>query len=748
MPVRALAATAAALVLAPVAASAAPAPWSPSGPTPGGQVDRIVVDPANAARAVAIVTTPDVDDPTSQLYETLDAGRSWTAGATALPNLRRVSATTPLAIAGGAVWVADGSGVCSGASAAGPFACSATAQDFGSLTAVTGQAGVLVLANGSEVRRSVDGGATWTQPAGFVPRALATGDPTTAGRVFAVGSGARVMQSVDGGVTWTTNGQDPACEPSALADHAPGLLADPSAAARLYSRGTGTALCRSVDGGATWTAAAWPEAGLGEAPFGSPAPGLAVTATGALVAGTHAGVQRSTDGGATWSATAGVGPRAIGPLAAGGSTAYAGTARRGVFASDDDGVTWRPASGGLPAVPLRAIDALLTPGRDLVYAYSTTELVRSEDAGASWSARGGDPAGGAVEPLAVDPVDGTLYAYASGPGSAPGRLVASTDGGLTFATRTQGAPFQRLPLDFHVSRSRPRVLTLRAEVGGRLWRSTDDGQSWRQAGPLRGFSDLAFDTADPQRIAATVRVAGGNVLYVSANGGGSWRRALPGLVGDDVEADAVATGELVVDAPVPRRSTNFGRTFTARAAAFPFEHRQLVGALEVGQVANTSATRRPGLFRNVPNRAVVSSADGGRSWTVLDVPANVRQRQVEIGATVLLAQGRDTDLLRSPLPTAHARLLAPPRLVGPTGVGKRVRCVGARFAGATASTSAVGLPGGGVVGAGSGFTIPRLGSPRLACHTVARTPAGLAFASSAPVRVGSHLIGGGGEGEG
>ena len=232
------------------------------------------------------------------------------------------------------------------------------------------------------------------------------------------------------------------------------------------------------------------------------------------------------------------------------------------------------------------------------------------------------------------------------------------------------------------------MLTLQAELGRRLWRSTDDGRTWRQAGPLRGFTDLAFDAGDAQRIAATVRVPGGNFLYVSANGGASWRRALPGHVGEDVEADAVTPGVLVVDGAVPRRSTNFGRTFTARPNAFGFEHRQLVGKVDVGQVANPSVNRRPGLFRNVPNHAVVSSADGGRSWTVLDVPAKVRERQVDVGATVLLAQGQDTDLLRSPLPTAHARLLSPPRLVGSTKVGKKARCVGARFAGATASTTA------------------------------------------------------------
>ena len=231
-----------------------------------------------------------------------------------------------------------------------------------------------------------------------------------------------------------------------------------------------------------------------------------------------------------------------------------------------------------------------------------------------------------------------------------------------------------------------------------------------------------------------MRVPGGNFLYVSANGGASWRRALPGLVGDDVESDAVTPGVLVVEGAVPRRSTNFGRTFIARPTAFAFEHREIVGKLDVGQVAVIGGSRRPGLFRYVPNDALVSSPDGGRSWTVLDVPARVRERQVDVGATVLLAQGQDTDLLRSPLPTRIRAAPVAAAAVGSTTVGKKVRCVAARFAGATASTTAVGLPAGGLLAGVGGYTIPRLGSPRVACHTVARTPAGLAFASSAPVK--------------
>ena len=242
------------------------------------------------------------------------------------------------------MWTADGSGVCSAASAAGPFGCTSTLQDFGSLTAVTGQPGVLVLATGSDVRRSVDGGATWSLPPGFLPRDLATGDPTTPGRVYAVGSGSRLMQSVDGGATWTTNGQDPSCEPSRIADHAPGLLADPSAAGRLYSRGTGTALCRSVDGGATWTAA--------------------VLAGGRRSARRRPAARPGHRGDREWRARrrhprgpppvdrrrrdvggrAGAGQRAIGPVAAAGSTVYAGTLRRGVFAA-----TTTASPGGPPA---------------------------------------------------------------------------------------------------------------------------------------------------------------------------------------------------------------------------------------------------------------------------------------------------------------------------------------------------------------------------------------------------------------
>ena len=179
------------------------------------------------------------------------------------------------------------------------------------------------------------------------------------------------MQSLDGGATWTTNGQDPACEPS-------GTLPPRAGPARrsvrrrppVQPRHRHRALPqrrrrRDVDGRRL------ARGGTGRGAVRQPAAGSRHhRERRSSPAPTPASSARRTA--APRGRPSRLGPRAIGPVAASGSTVYVGTARRGIFASDDDGVTWRPASGGLPGVPLGAIDMLLTPGSDVVYAFSTT----------------------------------------------------------------------------------------------------------------------------------------------------------------------------------------------------------------------------------------------------------------------------------------------------------------------------------------------------------------------------------------
>ena len=637
------------------------------------------------------------------------------------------------------------SGPCRASTAAGPFACATAAGPFRSLVAVPGQPGVL-LAAGSDLARSADGGASWSTPPGFVADTLVAADPTTAGAVYGTTT-QRFMRSVDGGLTWATASQNTPCLPDSTRASAPGILVDPSVGGRVYSRTVvpGNPLCRSDDGGVTWAPVTWPAAALGELPSGSPTPGVAITAAGALVAGSPAGAQRSTDGGLSWSRVADLGERVVGPVAAAGSTVYAGTDGRGVFVSDDGGVSWRHASAGLPSMPLAGTLFLLTPGSDVVYGGLRDELLRSDDGGATWLVRA---SGGAlaIDPLALDPVDGTLFAHATSRSGGGGRLAASTDGGLSFTTLAQGAPFAQRPLLLHASRSRPRVL-MALSAGSQLWRSTDDGRSWRLASRLRPIVDVAFDAADPQRIAALVRVPGGQVLYATTNGGTSWRRAVPGNANETIDADPVVGGRfwLTQAGGLLRRSTDGGRTFARQPGVLAIGSLAFAGRTLVATMETDKAMRRPGLFRSLPANVLVASSDNGRSWTVVDAPLPARLG-VTVGGTMLLAEGPNGIVLRTPLPLATARLVQPPRILGSARTGQTLRCQAARLAGSViASTTAVGLSGNGPVG-GTTYRVPRSPGFSYACHTVARTPLGLVLASSRIVRAPGTPPGGGGAG--
>ena len=161
-----VAAVAAALVALAPAASAAS--WSTSGGLPGGTVLALAVDAAAPAHAVAVVQGPEDSQGAreTRLYETLDAGRGWAAGAAEVAG-SPIDAATGVVVADGAVWISTSAaqGPCRGATAAGPFACASADGPFRSLVAVPGQPGTLLATTGRTLQRSVDGAHRgWCRP--------------------------------------------------------------------------------------------------------------------------------------------------------------------------------------------------------------------------------------------------------------------------------------------------------------------------------------------------------------------------------------------------------------------------------------------------------------------------------------------------------------------------------------------------------------------------------------------------------
>ncbi|HEX4962771.1 MAG TPA: hypothetical protein VF173_18190 [Thermoanaerobaculia bacterium] len=476
------------------------------------------------------------------------------------------------------------------------------------------QNGLIVYALPREgpIRRSSDGGATWTDLSPNSPRNVTALkiDPQSPNVLYAqTFNGPVPFKSVDGGRTWTGIGQGLAPEVRVRE-----LVIDPVFPQRLYltqaTSSAGRGFFRSLDGGATWAPLASGLGGglpvlLGAVPgrpqsdlFGTVqgrlyrsvdggqtwlevgpelpkpiVPTLAVTGHG-LFLGTYQGVYRSTDGGTSWVlGSRGLNGNFVRGLAA-GSSLVAGTQNSGLFASEDGGAAWRrlPLEGLAPQdTPLVLGPVVFPPGDpQRIYVSVDQGIARSEDAGASWSISSIDSLW--AEKIVVDPTHSDVL-YVAGNTMAPGPYVTgqvicglqkSVDGGRSWSClrdRLPGGEISVLALD-------PRQpSTLYARVANALYRSADGGGSWQllPSFPLElAPRALAFPPGNPATIYSGVY---GGVAR-STNGGQTWTRFTRGLPEHDaildVEIDPVepATLYAMSSASGVFKSTDAGKTWT------------------------------------------------------------------------------------------------------------------------------------------------------------------------------------------
>jgi hypothetical protein len=196
------------------------------------------------------------------------------------------------------------------------------------------------------------------------------------------------------------------------------------------------------------------------------------------------------------------------PLVAG--RVFVGTFDKGVFSTDDDGATWRPASEGIPhprVLSIAMAPARARHGRSAVYAGTEpSNLYRTEDDGATWEAFPALPElpsapGWSFPPrpwtshvrwIAPHPADADLLFV----GIELGGVMRSTDGGATWEDRKPGSYH-----DSHAVQTHPLAPGRVYEAAGEGVAISDDaGATWRpvDAGQQLHYNwGLAVDPADP-----------------------------------------------------------------------------------------------------------------------------------------------------------------------------------------------------------------------------------------------------------
>ncbi len=381
--------------------------------------------------------------------------------------------------------------------------------------------------------KSTDEGRTWRQIGeglGPAPRIRSLEiDPRSSQVLYLTrwNNGPSLFQSRDGGETWTPLARDLDNAPLELLGIAP-RGAQLTLFGTAYANG-GRRLYRSLDGGLSWS-----EAGKGlRSPIFRISP-VAATA-GAILAPTFEGVFRSADGGRSWvPSSRNLKATRIESLAR-GSALYAGVPGQGIYESSGRQAGWRL----LPMDARLAEDFLGTlavhprePGR--LYAGTYLGIARSEDRGASWEVS--DSGCLTADEIVTDPVDpDTLYITGrrepSGSCRSPSGIPAcalqkSEDGGRTFNCSQRGLPQEILSL-LTIDPLHPSTLLVRAQYD--LYRSTDGGDSWNLLAPfdsaLLAPHALAFDPREPDLVYAGFF----DSIARSTDGGRTWTYSTQGL---------------------------------------------------------------------------------------------------------------------------------------------------------------------------------------------------------------------------
>jgi photosystem II stability/assembly factor-like uncharacterized protein len=369
------------------------------------------------------------------------------------------------------------------------------------------------------------------------------------------------------------------------------LVVDPSSPGTVYAAVTGYGVFRSTDGGANWSSANGGLTVVGVLPLTAVALAIDPVVTSTLYVGLQqGGAFKSVDSGATWQSMGFgdlgdyVGCVTVDPQRP--STLYL-CGGSGVEKSGDGGVTWEAAITGMPARPVVFRVAFDPAHTSTLYALVNSQdhpLYLSQNGGATWATAAVPPGTSYVNDFAVDP-SSRLFA------STDKGVFRSIDSGATWVNVLAGYYFQLSVVVGDLYASGNDADSNGASFPNAAFRSSDGGDHWT---PLDvSIVPSIFAGSAPDR--NTVYAGAGTVVLKSSDRGVHWSPSSNGM-----------------------------QAVPARAAMDPANPALLYAASGGG-----------GLF---------SSADGGRSWSIVSGDSRVLSVMIQPGSLDLFSEaGRSGD---------------------------------------------------------------------------------------------------------
>lgn len=324
-----------------------------------------------------------------------------------------------------------------------------------------GSSGSIFFGTSHGVFRSRDGGDSWnTMNDGLTDRcatsllALPSGD-ICAGSFFGV-----IHTANESAMKWQQ--KNTVGLPPYLRVHAAASLPDGSIIAAIRHRARDVfiqSVVRSSDGGESWTHMT---DGIDDYDHIF---SIAADGNGRTFLGTYGAVFHLHPGATTWKTSdiAGADSPVEVLTVDDNGRVYAGTERDGIFRSDDEGGTWRPAGSGIEDGKIT--DIAVSPA-DEIYATTPHGIFRSTDDGESW-----------------------------------GRIATPTEGGYIIGIDCNSSGDLFLISEYH------------------LFRSTDNGVHWRKL-PIRNGTIVLILAIDPQNQLWVGTARSG--VFLSSDNGNSW----------------------------------------------------------------------------------------------------------------------------------------------------------------------------------------------------------------------------------